>query len=167
MDNFLPENYALPTPDTKYLKLEKGATKIRFISSPVIGWVYWTEDPENLDGKRKPHRVKTEDGAPPAFLKPKHFWAATVYDYSTKSVKILEITQKTILNAILNLCGNKSWGNPKNYDISIVKEGDGLDTEYSVMPEPNMVQLPPDVLEEAAKINLEKLFSGEDPFEQL
>lgn len=166
MENFIPENYTQPVPDSKFLKLEKGETKIRFISSPVMGWVYWTEDPENLDGKRKSHRSRMGDPIPNALLKPKHFWAAIVYDYNAKSVKILEITQKTIQTAIINLNKNKAWGNPKNYDICIVRVGDNMDTEYSVMPEPNTAQLPPDILSEALQINLEKLFTGEDPFKQ-
>ncbi len=160
---FLPADYTPPASGSNYLKFQKGITKFRFISSPITGWVYFTEGD---DGKNYPHRVRPNEKAPDARLKAKHFWAAIVYDYQSNSLKIIEITQKTVQGAILSLNANKSWGNPKEYDICVTRDGDGMDTEYTVMPEPK-TKLDDSVYTEALSINLEVLYEGGDPFENL
>ena len=35
-----------------------------------------------------------------------------------------------VLDAILALSKNPKWGNPKNYDITVNREGDGLTTKW-------------------------------------
>ncbi len=66
----------------------------------------------------------------------------------------------------MGFINDKDWGDPRFYDIKIIRTGDGLETKYSVSPKPKK-ELP-----EAAKfeydlmnIKLEKLLTGEDPFE--
>lgn len=159
MSDFLTSDYQLPEAETKYLKFKETETRFRFLTSPITGWIYWKEE----DGKKTPIRSKIQ---PDAKYKAKHFWAAVVYDWNSLSVKILEITQKTIQGAILDLNSNQKWGNPKEYDILVIRKGEGMDTEYSVMPEPKTPHME-GTLEEAAKINLQALYEGKDPFEQL
>lgn len=56
-------------------------------------------------------------------------------------------------------------GDPKGYDITISREGSGLDTEYTVMANPHTaVDLEAVASFEASSINLEALFDGADPF---
>lgn len=157
MSDFLPQDYVAPETSSKYLRFKDAETRFRFLTSPITGWVYWIEE----DGQKMPVRTKMQ---PEANLKPKHFWAAVVYDWNSLSLKILEITQKTIQNAILDLNKNPKWGNPKDYDLCVVRKGDGKETEYSVMPEPKTPPLE-GTLEEAQKVNLNALFEGADPFE--
>ena len=66
----------------------------------------------------------------------------------------------------MGLINDTDWGDPREYDIKILRTGDGLETKYTVSPKPKK-DLP-----EAAKfeydlmnIKLEKLLTGEDPFE--
>lgn len=160
MNDFLPPNYEQPSAGSGYMKFQKGENRFRFLSSPITGWEWWTD---GADGEREVWRKPMTEGKPAANLKPKHFWAAVVYDYQTKSVKILEITQKSIQSAILSFNDDADWGSPKEYDLCVNKSGDGLETEYLVTPKPRS-PLPEKALEAAAKIRLEALFSGEDPF---
>lgn len=36
----------------------------------------------------------------------------------------------------MDLYKNEDWGDPKNYDLKITRDGDGMETKYSVLPRP-------------------------------
>ena len=97
---------------------------------------------------------------------PKHFWAITVWDYSDEAVKCWEITQTTIHQALTTLANNEAWGDPRQYNISITREGEKLGTTYSIVAEPPISAPPAIAIEKAteAKIDLRELFLGESPF---
>lgn len=166
MNDFLPKDYKRPEGSAgNYTKLIDGANKLRILSAPVFGHLYWTTD-------NKPVRSKTPfDGIPSdarldeGKFKPKFFWALAVYNYAAKAVQVWEITQASIQGPLEDLAMNSDWGDPREYDITVTKTGEKLDTEYGVMPSPAKA-----VPEEAHKayreahINLEALFSGADPF---
>ena len=166
--SFLEKGYKVPT-DTNYLnKLPQGETNFRVLSSAIVGYEYWTQDNKPVRSreifKKRPADVKIEkDGT----WKQHHFWAFVVWHYEDSRVKIMEVTQKTIMNPIKSYVDNVKWGDPKDYDITIVREGDGLKTEYAVMPNPKSeLELKIAVEVSKKKVNLEALFSGEDPFEE-
>ena len=165
---FLPTNYKVPT-DSKYMKFQAGENTFRVLSDAVVGWEWWSS--ETIDGKevRKPNRVAEETAIPVEEVDdeqlPKHFWAFVVWNYTEEKVQILEITQKSIQMKIRALSQSKGWGDPKGYDITVSRSGEKLATKYDLMP------IPPSPVEKAIldkyqsmKINLEKLFTGEDPF---
>lgn len=168
---FLPDGYEVPAGRSNYMKFETGENKFRILNSPILGYEGWkTED----DGTRKPLRVRMNESLPVEELdnpeETKHFWAMCVWDYKTKAVKILEITQKGILRTVKALSKDKDWGSPLNYDLSVVKEGEKMNTTYQVIP------MPPKPLDSEAKeawdevkdkIELNALYSGKDPFEAL
>jgi hypothetical protein len=98
-----------------------------------------------------------------------------VYNYAAKAVEVREITQASIHGPLEDLAMNSDWGDPREYDITVTKTGEKLDTEYSVMPSPAKAvteEVPEEVPEEAHKayrkahINLEALFDGADPFDR-
>jgi len=60
----------------------------------------------------------------------KHFWAFAVWNYADKMVQVLEVTQKQIQNGIKDLVDDEAWGDPKQYDIAVTRNGSGFDTEY-------------------------------------
>jgi len=96
---------------------------------------------------------------------PKHFWAFVVWNYKDEKVQILEVTQKGIMKAIRNLVNDEDWGDPKNYDLVVTREGEGLETEYSVNPKPKTeLDKGIQVFYKDLNINLEALFDGDDPF---
>lgn len=164
--SFLQKNYEIPT-ETRYIsKFPQGNTKFRILSSAIVGWEYWNTDNKPVRSKepvrKRPTDIKLEDDGTFRIL---HFWAFVVWDYKSEEVKIMEIKQKTIMNPIKEYVDNKDWGDPKTYDITISKKGDGFDTRYTVMPSPKteITQEVSDIYKENP-VNLEMLFSGGDPF---
>lgn len=152
--SFLPENYK--TPEGNYYKFQEGENTFRILSSAIIGYEYFNKD-------NKPIRSKTPFTNTPLDIKEdgsiKHFWAFLVYSYRAEKQQILEVTQSSIQSAIKTLVSNPKWGDPKGYDITITRSGSGLDTEYNVIPSPHSkLEIEPQ------KVNLEALYSGEDPF---
>ncbi len=161
---FLPKNYKEPI-TSNYMKFADGANPFRVLSSASIGFVWWED---TKDGGRKPIRVKTEDEIPSetAMLDGiKHFWAFVVWNFNDERVQILEVTQVTIREGIKALVVNAKWGDPKEYNIVVLKKGEGMETKYQVTPEPKE-KLDKVILEKykGMNINLEALFGGEDPF---
>lgn len=170
---FLPEEYdGIPAGPSKYMKLEEGQNVFRVLSSAIVGYEYWTED----KGKRTPHRVKTFDEVPEPVKnakdsreKAKHFWAFTVYNRNEEVVQILELTQRRVMAGIKALVDDIVWGDPKAYDLTIVKKKTGpnpTDVEYTVTPRPHKVleeQIKDDY--NAMKIDLTALYRNGDPFE--
>lgn len=88
-----------------------------------------------------------------------------VWNPTTESVQILEITQSTIQKAIQTLTKDADWGAPFNYDIKVNKKGQKTDTEYQVNPAPKkpLGDAVYKVIREK-KVCLNALFTGADPF---
>ena len=131
-NNFAPEGYEVPKGASDYMKFEKGENKFRILSKPIFGWEGWRE--------KKPIRFPM-NAKPDATIKfdneIKHFIAMIVWNYSVSKIQILEITQKSVQEPIINLSKDPDWGSPFEYDIKVSKKGDGMDTEYSVSPVPH------------------------------
>lgn len=148
------------------MKLQDGENTFRIVSSAITGFEYWTNTEPSVPVRSRTAFVSTpkdikldpKTGKPTAI---KHFWAFVVYSYRADKRQILEITQSGIQTAIKALVDNKKWGDPKKYDITVNRSGNGLETEYSTMPNPHselLLDLPKD------EINLNALFTGDDPF---
>ncbi len=177
MNNFLPNNYKIPE-ESNYMRFGQGENTFRVLSSAIVGMEYWKTTKDD-SGKpiRRPVRVKQgvtvdmseleTDPKTHELVMPKHFWAFIVWNRNAEKVQILEITQSGIRKKIMALTNSKSWGDPKEYDITITREGEGWDTEYSVMPNPKekidagIVRLAKDM-----NIDINMLFEGKDPFKQ-
>lgn len=158
--DFLPQDYETPVMNN-YMKFQKGENRFRILSKPIVGWLDWED--------KKPIRFKM-DHKPDAPIDPskpiKHFWAMVVFNYATDSVQVLEITQKTIHKAITDLSKDKDWGSPLEYDLKVMKTGEGMDTEYSVVPVPaKPIGLAIQEAYENKPVNLNALYEGKDPFE--
>ncbi len=166
MTTFLDPNYKVPQSNQNYFKFQQGENNFRVMSSAITGYEYWTEEkkPVRLKEmwKKKPTDIKVEKNGS---YRTNHFWAFVIWNYETNTIQIMEITQKTIMRAIKALVDNKKWGAPQNYDLTITKTGEGLETEYSVMPNPKS-EVQAEIVEEYKNkpVNLEALFSGNDPF---
>lgn len=152
---------ALSTGSASYLKLKDKETKFRIISKPISGWIEWID--------QKPVRTTLADGEPEASddeKPPKKFVTFAVIDRKDGLIKILELTQQSVIKAIKALANNPDWGNPFTYDINVTKTGESLKTKYTVQPSPKK---PLGKVEIAAaeekKCNLEALFAGEDPWD--
>ncbi len=158
----LPNNYELPKSEGgKYTKLQNGTTKIRILTSPIIGWEYFSND-------NKPNRSRIAYSWVPAdskdWRKAKEFWAFVVYNYDEERVQVMNITQKSLKEQLLALARDADFGDPKDYDIKITKSGKGLETTYTVMALWRAEFTNSKALEEAQAVNLEALYDGNDPF---
>tara|TARA_R110000744_G_scaffold55149_2_gene116657 strand:+ start:4627 stop:5163 length:537 start_codon:yes stop_codon:yes gene_type:complete len=121
----------IPTSESSGLfmkKLEQGQNRMRILNTPIQGYVWWPED------EGKPKRVKEANQIPTGVKDAKYFWFLTIAMGS--EIKFLEIKQKTILSQIKALSDNKEWGEVQDYDITITRSGQDLETQYTVVPNP-------------------------------
>jgi len=164
-DAFISDE-SLGSGDAAYMKFEKGSNTFRIISKPIAGWVDWIEDE---DENRKPVRTPLSEGEPEATdedQKPRKFIAFAVIDRADGLVKILELTQQSIIKGIKTLSDNPVWGNPFSYDINVEKTGEKLKTKYSVTPSPKKSLSKSEIADAQERpCNLEKLMDGENPWE--
>jgi hypothetical protein len=172
MNDFLPKGYETPENERRFMEFAEGTNTFRILSPAIVGFKWWEE---TGDGGRVPRRVRTEAEVPAAVRnaadsrdQAKHFWAFTVYNYTTQSIQVLELKQKSIMRAIEAYKNNPKWGNPMGYDLMIEKVKTGprdRDVEYTVVPEPP-AKLDAGIAELARSVpvRLEALYQGEDPF---
>jgi hypothetical protein len=158
--SFLPDNYTLPESSNGYMKFKQGDNVFRILSSAVVGEEAWTK--ENQPVRWKPG-AKMPDGDYKDM--PKAFWAFVVWNYASKAIEILEVTQRGVMSFINQQINNPKWGDPKEYDFVVNKKGEGMSTKYTISTNPKEA-IPADVLKKVTdkKINLECLFEGTDPF---
>lgn len=166
-DFFPSSDYKVPSSPSNYFKFEDGENMFRVLSSAIVGWEYWTQGNKPVRSRtmfeETPQDIKLDKDNNPTKIK--HFWAFVVWDYKDRRIKILEISQKSIQDGIKALVDNKKWGNPKKYDISVTRQGEGFDTSYTVMPNPHEdVNFEISQAFDSKKINLEALYTGGDPF---
>ena len=166
---YFPTNYTIPksSGNGKYTKFEQGKTKFRILSAPLIGFEYWNTDSKPVRALEKfetiPLDAKLDNEGK---FKQRHFWAMKVYNYNTKQVEVLEITQKTIQNTILEYAQNEDFGDPRDYDITVSRKGEAIETEYSTIASPPK-EAGDEVKEADAQtpVNLSALLIGDNPFD--
>lgn len=150
------------------MKLTQGANQFRIVGSfddgtNIQGMLGWGEDEE---GKRKPFRWKVGEEAPRKFAEnPKQFFALLVWNYDEECLQVLELTQSKLRTEIVTLAKDKEWGDPRGFDIKIVRNGEGLETSYGLTPSPHKkrAQEINDAVKNT-KVDMSALFRGEDPF---
>jgi hypothetical protein len=89
---------------------------------------------------------------------PKHFWAFVMWNFDTKAVEILQITQTTIQTAMEEL-NNDDWGDPLGYSITVNRKGEGSETQRPAVTGSTYASKHPRSLQREA------LFTGDKPFE--
>lgn len=166
---FLPNDYEVPT-SGNYFKLEDGDNELLILGSAILGYEYWNLDNKPVRLKDKPTQMPVDIRAEKDGKKNiKHFWAFPVWSFKSKSVNVLEITQKGIMGALQNLARSDKWGDPiMTYSLSINRSGEGLNTEYTVVPNPKE-EVSAEITEawETAKakgFDIARLYEGGDPF---
>ena len=153
-----------------YVKLLEGENKFRIVGdiddTPpgfIVGMVGWTT---NDEGQRRPVRYTTGESVPQTFdEKPKECFAMLVWNYAEKRIQILELTQAGLKDKLIKLDADADWGDPRKYDISIMRDGQGLETSYVMTPKPHKKRGEEiNAAVKAMKVNLNALFTGDDPF---
>lgn len=157
-EDFIPDD-AVSSGSSSYMKLTKGENKFRIISKPITGWLEWVDKkPIHMQIDEEPEVTDDEN-------KPKKFLAMAVIDREDEQVKILELTQQSVIKAIKALAANPDWGNPFGYDISVERTGEDLKTKYVVTPSPKK-PLSKEAIKaaEAKPCYLDALYDSEDPW---
>lgn len=170
-----PKNWMEVTEGSGKSKRTFQRFKFRVLGKAISGVVAWTAD-------EKPARFKSEADIPSDFNwrlhkdgahagkreLPRAFWAFAVWDYEASEVKVYEVTQKGLRDAIGAYARKPEWGSPEGYDLTIERSGKGFDTKYAVTVSS---KTPPP--EEAVKayvalvsagFDLSRLFDWGDPF---
>jgi hypothetical protein len=169
-NNFLPDGYEVPKAggESKYTKLADGENRLRILSNPAIGFIYWTNEKTPVRIKTKPAgkpgdmQLTAPDGKPQEI---KEFWAVKAFNYTTAQMEVWEISQAQIKNALGELSRDADWGHPKNYDLKIFRTGKGKETKYSITPViPKPVSTEVKDAFKSTPINLDALFDGGEVF---
>lgn len=165
-ESFLPSNYVAPA-SGGFAKLEIGDNTFRIVTNPVLMWVAWnnkvvTRTPYMVNGVVTPKpSVPSGEGNSVNFT-----WSLGVYNYKTKSVEVLDISQKGLQSGIESYAGQPAWGHPSKYDIIINKSGSGLETKYALRvnpPLPVAVEVSAAIADTPLDLN-QLLVSGGNPF---
>ena len=167
---FLPEGASAPKENSKYLRPTEGTIKFRAVGEAVVGFEYW-------DNNKKPVRLKKQPSNKPDNIRLnddgsytiKYFWAFPVIDRNDLGgvVKVLELTQSSIMRDLEAYLTNEDWGDITGYDISITGTGKSMERRYSTIASPHK----PLTADEKKTIkdnpvNLEALFLNLDPFDK-
>jgi len=191
MSNFLPEGYEEPRSKNagNYFRLNdkslpEQTERIRVMGTfaephtAIMGWESWKEftDPETGKVSEQPIRMEHTHDNHDKMVEidrdgnPRHFWAIQIFNVDNNEAQVWGITQRTIQRQLRSFSENPNWGNPQNYVIAVTRQGSGLKTSYTLMPEPP-IQPPDDetlrIMSEA-KIDLRQMFAdqgrGLNPF---
>jgi len=173
MINFYDAKFKVTKQKDQFLKLKEGANKVRFLADHLVCFEIFVEMTDDTNQKQiKPLRKSepfTSEELSHLVLKDKKekqklTLIQLVYDYSDEEFKFLSIGQNSILTALKEYSQNPDYGNPTNYDITISRKGQNLETEYTFMPSP------PKPLDKAVKarsknlnFDLTKLLDGQYP----
>ena len=160
----LPEGFKVNSTNG-YMRLKNGENRFRILDSAIGGIEWWIEE----NGKRKPMRRKPGERISPNELgadsKPKQFIAFVVWNYADEAIQILQLSQKGIMKELSSYEADPEWGDLKDYDIKIIRTGEGYDTQYQTIPAPKKA-VNKDIIEayKNTPVNLDALFTNEDPF---
>jgi hypothetical protein len=164
----LPEGYAPPKSQSRYMKFEQGSNKFQVLFTkgepPFIwGWEVWVEE----DGKRKPVRAKKREDLPKGEQEPKFFWAMAVWDVNNNKVAILEIDKRSIQRQLEEFITTEEWGSITNMCVEVKKTGQMRETRYAVVPLPKK-KVPDEIQSEYESLNIDltALYEGASPFKE-
>ena len=95
--------------------------------------------------------------------------AAPVYNFDTSAVQIMQLSQKSIIRELDGISQMEDYANLLEHDFVLGKEGNGLNTEYSLRPVPRKKgsdKAIDDAWTEAKDGGFEigRLLTGENPF---
>lgn len=125
--------------NSNYFRPVKGENRVRLVSAPIAMWTSF----DKTTGENVVRKFITEEAAKafnataPKDSQAKKKYAMYVLDRATDEVLVAEFGM-SIMKAIKTLSVDKDYGFDAlpAYDIKITKTGDGLDTEYTVLPTP-------------------------------
>ncbi len=163
LDNISEE----PVKAGKYVRLQDGENRLRLLGGGDDGLlIFGKEGWTGGDDSKKVHRWDLKSEAPKLDFNddPKVLMAVPVWNYQVEAIQIWNITQATIRTKIRELANDPEWGDPRNYDIKVKKEGEQMLTKYEVTPCKEK-ELTDEVKQKltSTTIDTKALFDGGDP----
>ena len=133
----------------------------------------FAEDPSDADIKEEmgddySRRLNREGTAPEGV---KFAIAAPVYNFDTEGVQIMQLSQKSIIRELDGISQMEDYANLLEHDFVLGKEGNGLNTEYSLRPVPRK-KGSNDTIQAAWSKSVDegfeigRLLTGENPFKE-
>nr|BAR39143.1 hypothetical protein [uncultured Mediterranean phage uvMED] len=139
---------------------EGGVKPFRFSDDPS------PEDIEEEMGPEFERRTNREGTAPE---KVKFAIAVPVYNYEASSVQIMQLSQKSLQNELDDISQMEDYANMLEWDFVMGKEGNGLETRYSLRTAPRKKGSQATIEAawteaRAAGFDIGRLLTGENPF---
>ena len=184
--SFLPPSFTVPSKKDQFFKPKAGENKLRIMSEELIeGYEFFAD---NGNGGVKPIRkkVNSEIKEDQSFSKDEmlendckieektgkperqnYFWSLLVWNYDMGRFQVWQLTQKTIIEALVGYFDNEKYGDPQNYDIILKKTGEGRNnTKYTLQADPPE-SVPQEVAEAYNDLDYDPLaiFNDEYPFD--
>lgn len=152
---FVPEGYEVNTGSNDFFKFKSGDNKFRILSEASFGLLGWKDNKPFRRGGEFAQIKPTEVDEDSRSGKPKinEFLSFYIYSHNDNKIMIMELTQTSVKKAIVDLARDEDWGDPKEYDITVTKTGDGLNTKYTVKPAPKkpLVKAIQSIVDESAE----------------
>ena len=133
-------------------KIESGeAVRFHIVSeSPVEYWKVFGESPEGglkcfqFLEQPTPDDIASELGDYKQSLNyektgpaPAKFCVSfAIYEWATKSIRVCELSQKSLIRELDQISQEKDYANFSKWDFKLGRQGKGKDTEYSLRPVP-------------------------------
>lgn len=134
------EDYKPPASGDIFLKNAKAGAPIKFlfVGKIATGYSYWTSDKKCIRSLKRPTEtpnIRIDDKGKVDSVK--HYWAIPVFDCESRTIRILEVTQVSIQQAITAI------NDGPDYDLSSMQQaikisavGSGFDTKYTLLVVP-------------------------------
>lgn len=123
----LPEDFELPASWNDFFKIEEGKHKIRLLQWPLMQYEIWREEGEK---RTKEVFEYTKENSKIPWVK--LVWNTLIYNYDTKNVEIWTISQKKIMQNLIDI--NKEVA-LSSMDLTIIRKWKGMnDTTYTLIP---------------------------------
>ena len=139
----LSPDYVAPAGGDVYMKMAKAGAPIKFVivGTIVTGYSYWTNAKDKIRSREFPKAtpdIQVEENG--KVTRVSHFWAIPVYDCTTETVRMLEITQRGLQDQLAEIFGGNDYdlsdlSSPMAIKISAA--GEKMLTKYTLMPVPS------------------------------
>lgn len=148
-----------------FMNLDEGPNPVRLITSPHQFYIHWTKD---VTGATRKVRCAL-DGCPLCRNGDKSIarWYFNVINRKTGNCAVLEVGPQ-IFKQILGLAKKDKWGDPRRYDVDIMRQPKNSQPLYVVSPEPHSPLTDDEksmVKEFNARIDLVKMTAAPTPGE--
>ena len=148
-----------------FVKLEEGSNVVRIFTKPYQFYTVWTKDATGKE--RKIRSAVTNCPLVQRGEKPSARWYIGVVNRKNNKASILEVGPQ-IYKQVLGLRKKESWGDPRKYDIDIVRQPKGSQPLYVVSPEPKALMTDEDkseITDFLARVDLVKMTEAPTPAE--